>query len=60
MLKSANTAATNSHCVEANQTSLPIQPEIENKTEITAPKTNILDINSLFFFKDFTLLTPFT
>ncbi|OGM84634.1 hypothetical protein A2434_02440 [Candidatus Woesebacteria bacterium RIFOXYC1_FULL_41_14] len=58
ILKSAITAATNNHCVEANQMSLPIQPEIENKTATTAPNINVLETSSLFLCKIFNLLTP--
>ncbi len=48
MPKSDKTAATNSHWVEANQISVPIQPVIEKRTEATAPNISILEVNSLF------------
>jgi len=58
ILKSAITAATNNHWVEASQISLPIQPETENKTATTAPNINVLETSSLFLCKIFNLLTP--
>jgi len=50
--------ATNSHWVEASQISLPIQPTIENKTDIADPHTKTLESLSLFILFNFTFPHP--